>query len=539
MKVVSISPQGLAAPPPAGEGELPGNQNMRRRRMPKWHLIYYVLAIIDLATVSGSLYLNHQIMRIYTNSVEVNQGWAAHLAGLGDLGQHAGAVNAPGNDIFDSKDVAAELKRQKEALGAYERHYAQLHDNIIKDAAPAQVDELHARLDAIEAAMSEMLAEADLIFSYFRKNQAENAGRHMASMDRKFANLSAAIAATAQSMRAIQAGLFEKQVAEAAFLRKFEYLFGALILLMVGCVTVYGHKIAGEFRRGEEERTRYLDALRQEETKKIELERKLRQSQKMDALGTLAGGMAHEFNNILTPMIGLTKLTLRTLTAEGVGQSNLKKVIESGERAKKLIAQVLNFSREKPRESSTVALGTVVREALGILTPTVPASVTLRHQSTTSRDRVRADPIEMHQVLMNLVGNAVHALKGNNGTIDITLATVTVGADEARILHLAPGDYVRLSVADTGCGMDEKTMARVFEPFFTTKGVGEGTGLGLSVVHGIVVDNGGVIKVFSRVNEGTRFDLWFPVAADIVEEDHMDIALKTLSARPWREPAGA
>ena len=529
-----ISTAHPAATPPS-----PADSAQSKRRAPKWHLIYYILALFDLATVSGSLYLNHQIMGIYTNSVDVNQRWAGHLAGLGDLGQLAGAVNAPGNDIFDSKDVAAEQKRQKDALAEYERHYVQLHDSIIQGATAEQAAELHARLDTIEAAMGEMLAEADLIFSYFRKNQAESAGRHMASMDRKFANLSTAIAATANAMRAIQAGLFKSQVAEAAFLRKYEYLFGGMILLMVACVTIYGHKIASEFKRGEAERERYLDALRTEEVNKLELERKLRQSQKMDALGTLAGGMAHELNNILTPMIGLTKLTMRTLPAEGVASGNLSKVVESGDRAKKLIAKVLDFSREKPRNEDTVALGMVVREALGLLGPTVPSSVTLRHQLSAFRDRVRADSIELHQVLMNLVGNAVHAMNGHAGAIDITLANVAVGANDIRALGLAPGDYVQLSVADTGCGMDDKTIARIFEPFFTTKGVGEGTGLGLSVVHGIVVECGGAIRVSSRVNEGTRFDLWFPVAvesAGAADWRQAGVPRETQATQATREP---
>jgi two-component system, NtrC family, sensor kinase len=483
------------------------------RPVPKWHLIYYLLAAFDLATVGGSLFLNHRLMAIYTNSVEVNQGWAGHLAALTDLGQKAGAVNAPGNNVFDSHDASREVQLQKAALADYHRLFARMRADILRDATPHQSLELNSRLDDIQAAMSDMLAEAEAIFAYFRKGQAEAAGRHMASMDRKFANLSTAIAATAQSVRAIQSELFRDQVAEAAFLRRFEYLFGGMILLMVGCVTIYGHKIASEFKRGEQERAKYLEALRAEEQSKLALERRLRQSQKLDALGTLAGGMAHEFNNILTPMIGLAKLTMRATPLDSVGHDNLQKVVESGERAKKLVGQVLNFSREKQRENKVVSLAAVVHEVLGILRPTAPSNVVIRDRLDATRDRVRADPTELHQVLMNLVVNATHAIKGRAGEIDVGLVAVALAPDEAAALGVAGGDYVRLSVKDNGSGMDDATKVRIFEPFFTTKGVGEGTGLGLAVVHGIVADHGGAIAVTSAAGQGTRFDVYLPIAA--------------------------
>jgi signal transduction histidine kinase len=498
------------------------------RRAPKWHLIYYLLAFFDLATVSGSLYLNHQIMAIYTNSVDVNQRWAGRLAGLGDLGQLAGAVNAPGNDIFDSGNGALEEKRQKDALADYERHYAQLHDDIVQGATAEQAVELHARLDAIEAAMGEMLAEADLIFAYFRTNQATNAGRHMASMDRKFANLSTAIAAAAQSVRAIQSGLFTSQVAAAVFLRKYEYLFGGMILLMVGCVTIYGHKIASEFKRSEAERSRYLDALRAEEANKLELERKLRQSQKMDALGTLAGGIAHDFNNMLMVMDGYVGRASKRLDDPVVVAKSLRGIGGSIAAASKLVRQLSLAGGRRALEARVFEVSQLKDDIDGLIQITAGRHQRIEYDFRQDA-RVKTDRSELTQAVLNLATNAIHASSpGSVIRISVDTADIADGFTGAQP-PLAPGRYVVIAVADRGTGIPDQILARIFEPFFTTKAEGKGTGLGLSMVYGFAEQSGGGVGVTTKIGQGSTFSIYLPVS---------ELPAEALEARDASIPRG-
>ena len=241
------------------------------------------------------------------------------------------------------------------------------------------------------------------------------------------------------------------------------------------------------------------------------LEEQLRQSQKMEAVGQLAGGIAHDFNNILGAIIGNVELA-RTMPPE---DQELKvshdAIFDASRRAADLVKQILAFSRRQEQQRQTLQLGLVVREAVQLLRATVPAGVEFeKHLPTVPT--VLADASAIHQVAMNLCTNAWHALKGQPGLIRVELAEATVTADFAR-LHpdLRPGRHVRLSVTDNGCGMAPATQARIFEPFFTTKPVGEGTGLGLPVVHGIMKNHEGGILVASAPGQGTTVELYFPV----------------------------
>ena len=241
------------------------------------------------------------------------------------------------------------------------------------------------------------------------------------------------------------------------------------------------------------------------------LEEQLRQSQKMEAVGQLAGGIAHDFNNILGAILGNVELA-RTMPP---GDPELKvshdAIFTASQRAADLVKQILAFSRRQEQQRQTLQLAMVVREAVQLLRATVPAGVEFEQHLATV-PTVLADASAIHQVAMNLCTNAWHALKGQPGLIRVELAETMVTADFAR-LHpdLRPGRYVRFSVTDNGCGMAAATQARIFEPFFTTKPVGEGTGLGLSVVHGIMKNHDGGILVTSAPGQGTAFDLYFPV----------------------------
>ncbi len=213
-------------------------------RKPRWHLIYYVLAAFDLVTISGSLWLNHEIMGVYTNSVDVNKELAEIQGRFIDLGRRASAVNAPGNDVFDSGDVDAELIRRNHALERFEQSMSILRAEVLEKVGTNEATPLFDRLEEIEIAMSAMVTEADLIFSYFRENRTEEAGHRMATMDQKYARVTGSVADAASFVRGLQSKHFDEQIAVASSLRRFEYLIAGIIVLMVCLVTFYGHMIA-------------------------------------------------------------------------------------------------------------------------------------------------------------------------------------------------------------------------------------------------------------------------------------------------------
>src|SRR4051794_13678657 len=209
------------------------------RRQRKWHRIYFVLAAFDLLTVTGSLHLSYRIMAIYASSVDTNQQWADRLGRYSDLGQLAAAVDAPGNDVFDTRDVDAEAARQAQALAVFDRELEAARGDLV--AGPeAEAPALLADLDAVAGAMRSMLAEADQIFAQFRRGETGLAGARMATMDRKYARVGAELAALGGRVRDIQRRNFQEQIEAAEYLRRFEYLIGGLIVVMVACVTVYG-----------------------------------------------------------------------------------------------------------------------------------------------------------------------------------------------------------------------------------------------------------------------------------------------------------
>jgi PAS domain S-box-containing protein len=242
-------------------------------------------------------------------------------------------------------------------------------------------------------------------------------------------------------------------------------------------------------------------AVRMEEQRRA-LETQLQHSQRLEALGTLAGGVAHEINNALVPVIALTKMVAGKLPDGSRERRNLDTVVASAERSRDLVKQILAFSRkeesQKRRESVDVA--TVLRDVLQLMRATLPANIRIEEEIAPAPP-ITGDPSQLHQVIVNVMTNAAQAIGQAQGKITVRLRPET---DGVRLL---------LSIADTGCGMDERTLARVFEPFFTTKQAGEGTGLGLSVAHGIIEDHGGQIDVASKPSQGTRFDIILPLAS--------------------------
>ncbi|MEC9486113.1 MAG: PAS domain S-box protein [Prosthecochloris sp.] len=247
------------------------------------------------------------------------------------------------------------------------------------------------------------------------------------------------------------------------------------------------------------------------ETEKQELEQQLRQSQRMETIGTLAGGVAHDFNNILMPIMGYAEMLELHIPPDSPESEFASEIRKAAERARHLVEQILTFSRMDESTQCTLNLATVIREALKLLRPSIPSSIAIETDIAPDIEPVMADASQMHQVVINLCTNAYQAMDGGKGTLKITLNT-SVPPPGIRQQHpsLDKTPYVTLKVSDTGQGMDSKTVERVFEPFFTTKPVNKGTGLGLSVVHGIISQHNGIITVESTPGKGSVFSIFLP-----------------------------
>ena len=266
-------------------------------------------------------------------------------------------------------------------------------------------------------------------------------------------------------------------------------------------------------------------AVKEDITELKRIEESLRQSQKLESIGTLAGGIAHDFNNVLGGIMGYTEMSLQHTEKDSKLQRNLLKVLKATDRAKHLIDQILTFSRKTNTEKSITAIRPLIKEALDLLRASIPSSVLIEIELERNTKPVLADPTKIHEVILNLATNAVHAMN-RKGTMTIRLySEVLERTIYGETGEIAPGEYTVIQVTDTGCGMDAATLSRAFEPFFTTKPVDEGTGMGLSVVLGVIRSLGGNIRVESEVGKGTTFRLYLPVAGEAASDSapHNDL----------------
>ena len=250
--------------------------------------------------------------------------------------------------------------------------------------------------------------------------------------------------------------------------------------------------------------------LQRDVTNQVQLERRLQQAQKLEAMGTLAGGIAHDFNNILGAIVGYGELVASALPEGSREHADIAQVLMAAQRATALVRQILTFSRRIEGERKPVAIGAIAKETMKLLRPSLPTTIKIQLDIPAEPLMVLSDPTQIHQIIMNLCTNAYHAMADSGGTLSIRLCALESEEVSRLELGLAPTAYVQLTVEDTGYGIPESNLERIFDPFFTTKGVGEGTGLGLSTVHGIVVDGGGTITVSSAVGKGSTFRVYLP-----------------------------
>mgnify|MGYP000875671625 CR=1 FL=1 len=336
----------------------------------------------------------------------------------------------------------------------------------------------------------------------------------------------------------------ERFLPEAAQALNFAQLTTQAILGEMTARTATGKTLAVEIsvsfeRHAEGETTtvfaRDLTHRKRAEERRNELEAQLRESHKMQAVGTMAGGIAHDFNNILGAILGnveLAKADALLQNPDSPVLESLREIEKAGRRARDLVRQILTFSRNEPPQRRAVQVAEVIHDTERLLRVTLPPDVALEVLVPPNLPPVLADATQIEQALLNLCTNAVHAIGPTRGTVVMEATQVQPDPRTAERLSLPPGQYVALVVRDNGPGMDSTTLQRIFEPFFTTKAVGQGTGLGLAVVHGVMRTHGGAVDVSSQPGQGSWFTLYFPVASDLGAH-----AAPPVLARPLQLPA--
>ena len=329
---------------------------------------------------------------------------------------------------------------------------------------------------------------------------------------------------------------FANPMAETFFSRDAAGLVGSAFGLPISTgesteieiLNAAGQTVIAEMRLVETEwegETVYFASLRdvteriQSEKERMRLEEQLLQAQKMEAIGTLAGGIAHDFNNILSAVIGFSEISVEMAEPGSLLRDNLEEVLKAGRRAKDLVHQILTFSRQSEQETQPLVIQYLAKEVLKMLRATLPTTIDI-HQYLNSASTVMADPTQIHQILMNLCTNAGHAMRETGGILTVSLDDVVVGADDLpEHPDIPPGPYQKLTVADTGPGIPRSIRDRIFDPFFTTKDKGEGTGMGLSVVHGIAKHHGGFVHLESSPGKGAEFHVFFPLFEGPVKKE--------------------
>ncbi len=316
---------------------------------------------------------------------------------------------------------------------------------------------------------------------------------------------------------------FRREIERAGFVRGLEYQVrrrdGRVIWISETARAVCDDSGVVRYYEG------FIDDIttrKEAEAERAELEKQRLHAQKLEAIGMLAGGMVHDFNNILCAIIGYTDLSLGDKKVTGQTRENLNAVLLSGQRAKDLIGRILTFSRPTEPARYPIKLGAVLEEGVKLLQAMLPSSIAIKLAIRTDKDVVMADATELHQIIMNLGTNAKHAMSRHGGRLDFELEVVYFDPAQARPFSVPPGPYVHLLVRDTGHGMTREIVNRIFEPFFTTKAPGRGTGLGLAVVHKIVTRGGGQIQVESEEGKGTTFHIYLPQSLRPLEPPKRD-----------------
>ncbi len=453
-------------------------------KKPRWHQVYFLLAAFDILTVSGSLYLSHEVMSIYKHSVDNNLEWAQRNEEYSELANLAMKVNAPGNDVFDSHDVSGEQVRRKIALERFNKKMNSTWSDMANISDPALTLSIKESLDSIQLAMNEMVAEADLIFNYFQENNAESAGKRMATMDRKYARLTSNISALNQRVRDDQKLHLNDEIGKAKYLRQFEIYIGGMILIMVIAVTIYGNLIARRFRENEIEKDKLLSHLKNS-------------NRELEAFTTIAS------HDLKEPLRKIRIFSSRIGNFQDLNEKaryHLERIEHSAERMQNLIDDLFKLARisQMEKEIGMVDLQELMKDVLADLEGSIQTSNGRVH--IESLPVLQADPVQMRQLFQNLIANSLKYMKPNK-------------TPEIHINYLQnENGFFEITIQDNGIGMDQIYSQKIFEPFERLHGKTEfeGTGMGLAICKKIVEGHGGMIHMDSLPNVGSTFTVYLP-----------------------------
>lgn len=477
---------------------------------PRWYLLYYLLAALDVVTVLASLTLNHRIMQIYVDSVATSQAWErredqyAHLAGL------ARAVNAPGNDVFDSRDVRAESTRLRVALDAFDAQFDATRAEVARNASTGEAALLLKAFDEIRHATDEMVGEAERIFGHFDRAEPDRAGERMATMDRKYASVNRALARLSASVRSIRRSHFEEQVKAAAWLKTLEYLVVGLVVLMIMGALYYGSRIFRAVQAAEAVRADYVKALMRARAEADAAHR---------AKSRLVAVLSHEVRTVLNTLF----ITLDILQQPDPGedrQSYLELARASGQSLQHLIDNLLDLSKI---ESGKIILECVPFDLRGLLREILAPyahRAELKGVSfavVTAPDippAVEGDPTRVAQIVCNLVDNAVKFTGSGSVEVSVSPRPEAARSADGPCRRMVP---LRIVVHDTGIGLTPEQQVRIFEDFVqadasTTRKYG-GTGLGLGIARRLAGLMNGELGVHSIPGRGSTFWLDLDLAA--------------------------
>lgn len=313
-------------------------------------------------------------------------------------------------------------------------------------------------------------------------------------------------------MSNILEGKFQPAIAEMKFIRKD----GSPVIVESTVSILYDRDKKATHIMGI---TRDITERKKAEAEREKMQARLLQSNKMEAIGSLAGGIAHDFNNILSGIFGYTELALAKLTENDAASGYLQELLLAARRAKGLINQILTLSCQQEHEQKPISIGPIIEEALRLISVSLPVNIAVLSEIKAEPDIVNANSVQIHQIIMNLCTNAVHAMRGSGGILTVKLENADLSPLlAANYSELSGGPYLRLEVSDTGHGIPADIIGKIFDPFFTTKGKGEGSGLGLSVVHGIVKSHGGAVYVSSKIKDGTEFEIFLPLSGSVVDK---------------------
>jgi len=505
----------------------------------KWHHIYYILAAFDVATISFSLYLHHRILDIYEQSVVVNQEWAERNGRYGELAQLAALVNAPGNDVFASRDVNRESARLEESLRVFEAALLEvrndLNDHRVENVIEAA---LMTTVDGVEAGMHRMVTASKQIFAAIEAGDTEVAGTHMAEMDRHYGQVRVGLDVLQGEVRVIQEKNFELQTAAATDVGRYEYLIAGFIVFIVGAVTLYGHKLARKLQSHQTERERLHSELEAAESltrryneelqstvreqteglrvaleKQSELARKnadayeiirrtqqeLLRKERLAAVGELAAAVAHGIRNPLASIRAAAEVGREDWEEDSTVRETLDDIVTEVIRLEGRVRTVLDFSHPFEPDLSLGDVNDFLEDFAEGIRKRIRQSVRLDVVLAPSIPSLRFDRAHLHEIIEALVINAAEAMNGD-GTV--TIQSSIEPANGAGFQEIV------ISVADTGPGIEADRIGQIFDLFYTSKP--SGTGIGLAMAKRLVESQGGRIHVVSEPGESTAFRLCFP-----------------------------